>query len=179
MHFELSIPVFYVSHSVDEVTRLADHVVIMGKGKAQASGALFDVVTRLDLSFATGDSAGAVLEATVAGHDEQYALTFVDFPGGRISLPRHQLALGQSVRVRIQARDVSIALEKPQHTSILNILPMEVKELSDDSLGQVIVRLEANKTSLLARITRKSSEALGLKPGLHVYAQVKSVALFG
>lgn len=179
MHFELSIPVFYVSHSVDEVTRLADHVVIMGKGKAQASGALSELLTRMDLSFATGDSAGAVLEATVAGHDEQYALTFVDFPGGRIALPRYQLEVGQAVRVRIHARDVSIALEKPQHTSILNILPVVVKELSEDTFGQVIVRLEANNTSLLARITRKSSEALGLKPGLSAYAQVKSVALLG
>lgn len=174
---ELSIPVVYVSHSLDEVARLADDMRILENGRLTASGAPQELLARLDLPVAHADAAGAVIEATVARHDLDYQLTHLDFAGGQLLIPQRDVAPGTPVRVRVQARDVSIALHRPTATSILNVLPAEVEELSPEASGQVLVRLAIGGAVLLARVTRKSTEALGLEPGQPVYAQVKSVSL--
>ncbi len=177
LHDALEIPVLYVSHAPDEVGRLADHVVLMEAGRVAASGAITALTTRLDLPLAHGDAAAAVVEAVVAGHDAAYELTFLDFPGGRLTLPRHAVEVGQRVRLRIQARDVSLTLEPQTGTSILNILPATVTGLAADSPGQVMVGLDVGGAPLLSRITRKSADALGLAPGRAIHAQVKGVAI--
>ncbi|MBI5091895.1 MAG: molybdenum ABC transporter ATP-binding protein [Candidatus Hydrogenedentes bacterium] len=179
LHDELEIPVIYVSHSLEEVARLADFLVLLEEGRIVASGQAVDMMTRLDQTLAHGDSASALIIATVTSHDAGYHLTCVDFPGGALMLPYHPLQIGQRVRVRIQARDVSLTLEKQTGTSILNILPATVLALSDDSPGQVIVALDAGGARMLARVTRKSVAALELIPGKAVYAQIKSVAILG
>lgn len=177
LHDELAVPVLYVSHSQDEVTRLADHLVLMARGRILASGPLAEVTTRLDLPLARSDAAEAVLEARVVGHDELYHLTYLEFAGGRLTVPREDLPPGALVRLRILARDVSLTLERPARTSILNLIGARALEIAPDGEAQVVVRLEAGGSLLLARITRKSAELLDLRPGLEVYAQVKSVAL--
>ncbi len=177
LHDELSIPVLYVSHSPDEVARLADFMVLMEGGKTVASGPLKAMLTRLDLPLAHGDEAGVVIDTVVGEHDETYHLTQLDFAGGAISVARQPHAVGHPLRLRIHARDVSLALERHIDSSILNILPAKVVEIAEENPAQVAVRLDAGGVPLLARITRKSSVLLGLEPGMAVYAQIKSVAL--
>ena len=177
LHDELDIPVIYVSHSADEVARLADHLVLLENGKVIASGATSDLMTRLDLNFAHGDTASALVVATVTAHDADFHLTSAEFSGGQLLLPQQAATIGQQIRVRIQARDVSLSLTPQRDSSILNIVPATVAELSVDAAGQMMIGLDANGTRLLARITRKSCEAMGLAPGSTVFAQIKGIAI--
>ncbi|MFB6286006.1 MAG: molybdenum ABC transporter ATP-binding protein [Candidatus Bipolaricaulia bacterium] len=174
---ELSLPVVYVSHSLEEVARLADAMAIMENGRITETGAPQELLARLDLPAAHSDAAGAVLETEVEGHDLDYRLTRLSFTGGQLVVPHRELEPGTPVRVRVQARDVSIALHQPTATSILNVLPARVTALEPESPGQVLVRLAVGDAALLARITRKSAESLDLRAGQTVYAQVKSVGL--
>ena len=177
LHGELDIPVLYVSHAFDELTRLADHLVLMEAGRVIASGPLPELMTRLDLPLAHSDVAGAVIAAEVVGEEPRYDLIHVAFAGGRLSLTHRGARPGQRVRLRIQARDVSLTLQRQTDTSILNILPARVTDLSDDSPGQLVVGLDAGGTRLLARITRKSADLLQLRAGTAVHAQVKGIAV--
>lgn len=179
LHDELNIPVLYVSHAPDEVARLAHYLVLLDAGRVTAAGPTRELMTRLDLPLAHGDSAAALIDATVTQLEPTYHLSYADFSGGRISLLNQSVKLGQRVRVRIQARDVSLTLHKQEGTSVLNIFSVTVTSLSDDSPGQVMVSLDAGGSTLLARITQKSAEALRLQPGRQVYAQVKGVAVLG
>lgn len=179
LHRELAMTVLYVSHSPDEVARLADHLVLLDQGKVLASGPTAELLTRLDLPLAHGDAAAAVVDATIVGHDTQYHLSVARFAGGELSIARQSLAMGQALRIRVQARDVSLSLQRPSGTSILNILPVRVLALSPDSPGQVMVRLDCGGCALLARITEKSAHGLALAPGLAVFAQIKGVAILG
>ncbi|MEJ2308734.1 MAG: molybdenum ABC transporter ATP-binding protein [Gammaproteobacteria bacterium] len=174
---ELDIPVIHVSHSRDEVARLADHLVLLDAGRVSASGPVREMLTRLDLPLAHGGDAEALIEATVAGHDEEYGLTWLDFPGGRVSVIHKALAPGSRVRLRLLARDVSLTLEPQSGTSILNIFPARVEEIVSEGTAQMVVRLLVGETPILARVTRKSSDLLQLEPGKLVYAQAKSVAV--
>ena len=177
LHEELDIPVLYVSHSPDEVARLADHMVLLQTGRVLAAGEIRQMLTRSDLPLFHGDEAEAILEATVVGHDETYELTHLEFSGGRFNVTRSDLEVGQLVRLRILARDVSLTLEHQTDTSILNILPVTVEELIPEGPAQVMVRLSAGDMPILSRITRRSADVLQLVPGKQVYAQIKTVAL--
>ena len=177
LHRELDIPIVYVSHLAEEVSQLADHLVLMRGGRILASGDVHELFTRLDLPLALEPDATSVIEATVCGHDEEYRLTRLEFPGGQLTLTRQALAIGSPVRLRLAARDVSLTLERQSGTSILNILPVTVDDISLDDSAQVTVRLLAANVPILARVTRKSALELGLQPGLGVFAQVKSIAL--
>jgi len=176
---ELSLPIVYVSHAIDEVARLADHLVLLDGGRVLASGPTDAMLTRLDLPLAHGDTASAVIRAQVSGHEPDYHLTLATFAGGCLRVPQQALQLGQVLRIRVQARDVSLTLSPQVDTSILNILPARVTGWSLDGPGQIIVGLDMAGTALLARITRKSFDALGLQEGLQVYAQIKGVAILG
>lgn len=177
MHDELDIPVLYVSHSTDEVARLADHLVLLEQGRIIASGATGEMLTRLDLPLAKGEDAEALIKAVVAGHDDEYALTYLDFSGGRFTVSQKPLEIGKQVRLRVVARDVSLTLEHQADTSILNIFPVIIDELTPVGSSQFTVRLLAEGVPLLSRVTRKSAALLGLEKGKKVYAQAKSVAL--
>jgi molybdate transport system ATP-binding protein len=176
---ELSIPVLYVSHAPDEVARLADHLVLLDAGRVLGAGPTRELMTRLDLPLAHGDSAAAIIDALVTSVDAAYHLSHAEFSGGRISLLNPLLKVGQRVRVRIQARDVSITLARQQGTSVQNIFAVTVTTIAPDSAGQLMLGLDANGSPLLARITHKSADALGLVPGSQVFAQVKGVAVLG
>lgn len=174
---ELDIPIIYVSHSPDEIARLAHYLVLMNAGKITAAGEITDMLTRLDLPLAHGDTAETLIEAVVAEHDDKFNLSYLDFSGGRFTVTKNNIATGKTVRLRIAARDVSLTLEHQSNTSILNIFPATVDEIIPDGASQVMVRLLVGDVSLLSRITRKSASLLGLKHGKRVYAQAKSVAL--
>ncbi len=177
LHAQLDIPVLYVSHAPDEVARLADHLVLLDAGRVSAVGPTAELMTRLDLPLAHGDSAAALIDAMVTQLEPAWHLSYADFSGGCISLLNQSVRVGQCVRVRIQARDVSLTLHKQEGTSVLNIFPVTVTGVSHDSPGQVMVSLDAGGSTLLARITQKSAEALRLRPGSQVFAQVKGVAV--
>lgn len=178
LHGELDIPVIYVSHSLGEVARLADHVVLLEQGRVIASGALNETLSRLDLPTAHLDDAGAVIEAAVAAQDDAYHLTRLGFPGGSLWVSKLERAIGQKVRARILARDVSIATVPPQGSSIANILAARIIEIRDESPDRVNLRLYVGgEFALVSRITRRSRDQLGLAVGMEVFAQVKSVAL--
>ncbi len=177
LHATLSIPVLYVTHAVDEVARLADYLLLLERGKVLAHGPFVEMLTRLDLSLAHGDSAEAVLETQVAAHDAEYRLTYLECASGCFAIPHFDAAIGTRARLRVRARDVSLVLTPPHDTSILNILPVRILAISEDRPGQVMVGLDANGAALLARITQKSLMLLKLEIGQRVYAQIKSVAL--
>lgn len=177
LHDALEIPVLYVSHAIDEVARLADHLLVLDAGRVVAQGSPAELMTRIDLPLARGDETGALIEATIAGHDDTYQLTDVAFPGGQMSLPRQAAGIGQRVRMRVLARDVSVTLAAQTGTSIINILPATVTHIAEVSPSQSLVGLDLGGTSIIARITHKSVDTLGLKPGLVVYAQIKGVAI--
>ena len=178
LHSKLDIPVLYVSHALDEVARLADHLVLLEQGRIIASGALNEILARLDLPTAHLDSAGSVIEASVAIHDEKYHLTRLDFSGGSLWVSKVEYAIGSRVRARVLARDVSIATVAPQGSSISNILEARITEIQDEGPDRVNLRLSAGGGQiLLSRITRRSRDQLGLTVGMEIFAQVKSVAL--
>ena len=179
LHRELDIPVIHVSHLPDEVARFADRLVLMREGRVLAAGDVHDMLTRLDLPLAHESRAAAVIDAVVVGSDPRYHLACVAFDGGELLLSRPDLPNGTPVRLRIEARDVSLTLERQTGTSILNILETQVAEIHAEDETRVVVRLLAGPTPLLAGITRKSADELGLGPGRTVFAQVKSVALLG
>jgi molybdate transport system ATP-binding protein len=180
LHDELDIPVIYVSHAPDEVARLADHIVVMQAGRAVAAGPLTETLARLDLPIRLGEDAGVVLDAVVAERDQAWHLASVEFPGGSLWVRDGGHAMGQHVRVRILARDVSIALGKFSGTSIQNCLPATVEQLADDTHPALtLLRLKVGSSALLARLTQRSAAGLELAPGKPVWVQIKAVALIG
>ena len=178
LHDELEIPVLYVSHSPDEVARLADNLVVMESGQIVAHGSLAETLVRLDLPIKLGEDVGAVLEATVCEIDSEWHLARVEFPGGSLWTRDHGIPLGKQVRVRVLARDVSLAIAEPAPSSIQNVLHGHIDAIADDDHpGLQLVRVKVGETCLLSSLTRRSSVALGFTLGKSVHVQVKSVAL--
>ena len=174
---ELEIPLIYVSHAPDEVARLADDLVLLDDGRVKASGPLSEMLTREDLPLSHGSQAEALIRAKVVGYDSEYALNFFEFSGGQFTVPGNRLSADREVRLRVAARDVSLTTNVQRNTSILNIFESKVTAISPDGDAQVVVHLDVGGVSMLARVTRKSSEMLDLENGCTVYAQVKSVAV--
>lgn len=180
LHDELDIPIIYVSHSIDEVAQLADHLVILEQGRVAASGPVADTLARLDLPVRLGEDMGVVLAGAIVERDADWGLSAIVFAGGKLWVRDSGAPLGQRVRLRILARDISITLEPHSDSSILNILPVTIEQIVAESHpAQVLVRLNAAGVPLVARITRRSCATLCLQPGLQVWAQIKAVALVG
>jgi molybdate transport system ATP-binding protein len=181
LHTGLSIPILYVSHDIAEVERLADHLVLMQAGHVVACGPLQEVQADPALPIARLREASVALDASVTDYDPEYGLTTLAIDGGTIVVPGQCGAPGTLQRVRVGASDVSLARQPPGPCTILNVLPARVAaaERHDAAQVNVVVRLgvAGQGARLLARITRKSWQALGVEPGDLVYAQVKSVAL--
>jgi len=177
LHDELSVPMIYVSHSIDEVSRLCDHLLLIDGGKIVGSGELHEMLARLDLPMLSGPNAGSVIEATPAHYDSDYDLTQFGFSGGELFVPGQYDTNADFVRLRISASDVSLCLTRPEKTTILNILPAKVDEVGDAGPSSALVRLVIGSDKLLARITRRSATRLDLKKGDSVFAQVKSVTV--
>ena len=175
---EFDLPVLYVSHSIDEVTRLARHLVIVSEGRTVASGELAHIMSLPEHSPLVGRyEAGSVIDCAVAQHDDRYGMTTLRFADGQIRVPRVDLATGTPVRVRIRARDVALALTQPVDVSITNQLAGHVLSMTPREGPYVDVAVDLGSTSIRALITRESCDRLQLAIGMRVWAMVKSVAL--
>lgn len=180
LHDELEIPVVYVSHAQDEVARLADHLVVLEHGRVLASGPLGPTLARLDLPMALEADAGVVVQARVEGYDPAYQLLSLQLPGAVEPLRvAHGLrAVGDEVRIKIQARDVSLSLSQDDTSSILNRFAVTVEQVSAaHHPAHVQLSLRAGETLILARITRFSADQLGVAASLQAWAQIKAVAV--
>lgn len=180
LHDELDIPVLYVSHAQDEVARLADHLVLLSDGKALASGPIGETLARLDLPMAMGDDAGVIIEGQVSAYDAQYQLLSLQLPATEMSIrvTHAPMKVGQTLRCKVHARDISLTLQNSEFSSILNRLPVTVvSEQSADNAAHVLIRLDAGGTPLVARITRYSRDQLAVHPGQLLWAQIKAVAV--
>jgi molybdate transport system ATP-binding protein len=179
MHDALSIPIIYVSHAPDEVARLADHLVLLDGGRVVASGPLGETLARADLPPSFADDAGVVLDTVLEGHEAD-ALSRLRFDGGVLYVGQRREAIGTHLRCRIHARDVSLALQRPEGTSIVNLLPARVTACAaTDTPGHVLVQLRMGLSPLLARITERSRRELDIVPGRALWVQIKGVALLG
>ena len=180
LHDELDIPVLYVSHAQDEVARLADHLVLLSDGKALASGPIGETLARLDLPMAMGDDAGVIIEGQVSAYDAQYQLLSLQLPATEMNIrvTHEPMTVGQALRCKVHARDISLALHNDASSSILKRLPVTVvSEQAADNAAHVLIRLDAGGTPLLARITRYSRDHLAIHPGQQLWAQIKAVAV--
>lgn len=181
LHERLSLPVFYVSHDIGEVERLADTLVLMEAGRVVAEGPLAAVQADPALPLARSRDAAVSLHAVTAGHDARYGLLALEVSGGRFLVPAGPVDAGLPRRLRIMAGDVSIATAAVEGSTILNALPARI--VTAEPLGEaeltVLLALgpEGRGARILARVTRRSWEHLGLSAGLSVVAQVKGVSL--
>lgn len=174
---ELHIPIVYVTHAVAELTRIADTVVVLSDGKSLAVGDIDTVMSRVDLRPHTGRyEGGSVIDATVKTHDTTYGLTTLAFDGGELIAPAVEALVGERVRARIRARDVSLAVARPAGLSILNVLKTTIVAFSDEDGPIVDVQLRLGASTLVARITRRSRTELGLVEGQDVFALIKAVS---
>lgn len=179
LHQSLSIPVVYVSHSLDEVARLADHVVLFDGNHIQSCQSVERVFTHLELPLAAHDDAESIIEGTIRRFDQIDGLTEIEFANScSFWVVGDRGHPGAKVRLRIAARDVSLTLKRPEATSILNCFEAKVDAIdAQHGKPQVTVRLLVGDRPILSRITRKSSKALDLVPGMSLYVQVKTAAV--
>jgi molybdate transport system ATP-binding protein len=180
MRDQLRLPMLYITHSADELARLADHVVVLERGSVKACGPAPEVLTRVDAPAIVGEEAGVLLSGTVAEIDSRWHLAKVAFAGGALWVRDSGLPLGQSVRLRVLARDVSLTVHETQDTSIQNHIYGCIEAIADDvHPSQALVRVRCGPSVLVARLTRRALSALNLAEGSAVWAQVKSVAVIG
>lgn len=189
LHQELQIPMLYVTHTMEELTRLADHVVLLRDGSVQIEGPVSQVLCTPSFAASVGGEAGAMLQGAVAGHDQRFHLSRVDVAGGELWVTSHNLPIGSSVRLHIHANDVSLSTSESQESSIQNRLRGEIVAISEDvHPAQRLVRvrlagpagqLEPGDQEILARVTQRALAGLGLAEGHPVWCGIKSVALVG
>lgn len=178
LHTDLAIPILYVSHSPDEVAQLADYLVALDDGKVVAKGLVGDVLSRIDVPIRLGEDIGVVVEGIVTAVDNLWHLARIDFAGGYLWTRDMGLPVGRNIRVRILARDVSIAREKPERSSIQNVLACRIDAIAnDDHPGLALVRVIVGDTVLICRTTKRALDALGISAGLDAWVQVKSAAV--
>jgi molybdate transport system ATP-binding protein len=183
LHASLSIPVLYVSHDIYEVERLADHMVLLDSGRVMAAGSLNELLSDTRLPLARSREASTVLEARVGPYSPEDGLTQLVVGGEKLLLPRRASNEGSVERVRIAASDVSLAVDRPSQTTILNILPVRVQQIEPLDEAQINVLLTIGHREggprLLARVTLRAQRVLGFRPGQDIYAQIKAVSLIG
>jgi molybdate transport system ATP-binding protein len=168
---ELGIPIIYVSHAMDEIIRLADTLVLISDGEIAAVGSVEELTSRLDLRPMTGRyEAGSVLHATVSHHNH------LSLNDNTFRVPLLNLPTGRELRIRIRARDVSIALIAPQDISILNVFPGTITEIDEDGSPQVDVLIDIG-APIWARISRHSLSKLNLHLGKKAYVMIKAIAI--
>lgn len=173
-----NIPIIYVSHAVDEIVRLADHAVIMQKGKVIAQGGITQLFSKVDLPLGVSNEVGAILECKIVERDQQWHLMRVTFDGGELWLPNVENNQNQTQRIRVLASDVSLTLMPHTDSSILNVLSGQIVEvINDQDPAMSLVRLKVGESYLLARLTQKSLQSLALTLGKSVWIQIKSAAI--
>ncbi|MFT4604990.1 MAG: molybdate transport system ATP-binding protein [Rhodothermales bacterium] len=174
---DTGVPMLYVTHDLDEVARIAHHVALLEAGRILGFGALQEMLTRLDLPLAQRGDAESVLTGTVSRYDSGTRVLTVATTAGDFQVVSDPVAAATPVRIRIKARDVSLTLERPGQSSILNILPVNVEAINGADQNKAVVRLSAGGIPVVSHVSHLSVERLGLAPGLALFIQVKSVAL--
>ena len=177
LHTELSIPIIYVSHNLDEVCRLCDYLVVLDRGQVVANGDLQAALAAAETPQLSGDEAGVVIIGTAQEYDPEYDLTRVTFAGGELLVSGQHGDKAATLRLRVRANDVSLCREKPAQTTILNVLHARIDAITETQDASQLLRLDVGGAALLARVTRRSCEQLNLQPGDAVYAQIKAVAV--
>lgn len=181
LHASLALPILYVTHDSHEIERLADHLVLMERGRSLAAGPVEDVLGNLDLPLARDSDAAVVIEAQVTDTTEGEGLARVSMPGGSILMPRRSLSKGGALRIRIAAGNVSLALSRPADSSILNILPGRIRAFrllgEDEILVALCLGEDGSGARILSRVSRYSWQRLNLAEGSRVFAQIKGVSL--
>jgi molybdate transport system ATP-binding protein len=174
---EGDVPMVLVSHSVAEIARLATSIVILAGGRVTAAGPAEEILRQTNLFPQAGPAeTGALIDTRVAHHEEAFGLTVLQAKAGTLTVPRLDLPAGAPLRVRLRARDIILSLNALEGLSALNVLPGTVCTVGDSNGSSVDVTLDCGGDSLVARVTRKSVERLGLRPGLPIHAIIKSIA---
>lgn len=179
LHAELKIPMLYVSHSLGEVSRLCDHILVMEQGRIQFKGSIHDALVSPDSPLAKSENAAAILEGSVIITEKEFGLSTVQTHNGNRIVIQGQLPAGDQVRVRIQASDISLCKTAPVDTSILNIIEGKIAAVIEEHDAYILLQIDSLSDILLARISRKSYHELGLQPGSSVYMQIKAVSIYG
>lgn len=173
---ETRTPIVYVSHSLAEVSRLATDLVVLDKGKVRASGTTSEILRHLDLlPEEDRGEGGAILDMTVIARDDIFGMTTLGSPAGHMKITGLAAAPGAVVRVRIRARDVIVATEEPKGLSALNVLPGKIVAIESGDGPFADVTIDCGGQPIAARITRQSSDLLGLAVGKPAFAVIKSV----
>ena len=172
----LQIPIVYVSHAVAEIARLCDEVATLSEGQCVRVGPVSQVIRDLDPSPTAHDDVFTVIETRVKSHDDRDHLSVLAFDGGELIVPRVNAMPGERVRARLRARDVSLALRPPTQISVLNVLEAKVVGVDDVAAGMTDVQLGVGRARLVARITRRSRNELGINQDDVVFALVKAVS---
>ena len=174
---ELELPMVYVSHDIEEVSQLADHLLLLEGGQRVDQGSMLALCNRLDSRLSQEEQAAAIAVGTIAEDETQYGLTRLDIEGQSLYVTQLSQPVGRQRRIRIPARDVSVCRQYPAQSSILNILPVTLCEIEPGTGPRILLRLSLGSQYLLARITRKSAMELDLQVGDELFAQIKSAAL--
>ncbi len=178
LHAEIKVPIVYVTHAVEEIVRLADVVVVMAQGKAIATGRPTEVMGHSELRAGGAIfEGGTLIEAKVVEHDLKYDLSTLEFSGGRLTVPGVDALAGAPLRLRVRARDVSVALVPPQDASLLNVLKGRIVSVRPGEGSSCDLRIDVGGVNLAARITRFSADRLRLAAGREVYALIKAISL--
>lgn len=178
IHKEFGTPIVYVSHAVDEILQIADTMVVIVEGGVAAAGPIDEILNRPDLVRAAGDgNAGSVIPVTVDRYDDDYGIAALSFAGGEFQVTAPGLTTGDRLRIRVRARDVSLATTRPRDVSVLNIFEGTVATVSNTGLPQVDVSIDVGGATIWSQITRKSLDELAIAPGSKVFAMVKAVAI--
>jgi len=177
LHAEAKIPILYVTHDLEELVQIADHLLLIEQGKIIKSGPIEVLLADSSLPIAQDEDAGALIKTTLTAQDERYLLSELSFSGGTITVSQVNQPIGSEIRIRIHAKDVSLALQPPLESSVLNVVKCHITGITPQGESRVIISMDAAGSPLLSRITRKSADRLALHEGCEVYAQIKSVAL--
>ena len=182
LHQSFGIPFLYVTHNIEELMRLADHVLLLNNGQLVANRSIADTLSDFNLPLSQQQHSGVVLEGAIDQFDAQYQLLKFKLGNNHalwISDANANTRPQHNIRIRVYAKDVSITLQASTNTSILNIIPVVISEISEVTNGQAILKLNCDNHLLLSRITAKSIQQLGLTVGQSVFAQIKGIALLG
>tara|TARA_S200000501_G_scaffold376801_1_gene432903 strand:+ start:1317 stop:2387 length:1071 start_codon:yes stop_codon:yes gene_type:complete len=175
---ELKIPILFVTHSIDEVIRLANHIVIINDGKLVSNGSFTDSYTQENFFQKYGQIQETILDVKIGEIDQRWNLTRYDFSGGSLWGSKSEIVIKKKIRLKIHAKDISIVKEQPKKTTIQNILQGKIKSiLNDDEKGFALVKILIGKNIFLARVTSKSLFEINLKIDDEVWIQIKSVAI--
>ncbi len=177
LHAELKTPIIYVSHNIDEICRVCDQLVVLEEGRISAQGELQSVLLQTELPILAGKEAGSVLIGKIRDYDETFDLTRIELSAAQLWVPGQFGKSSSEIRLRVRANDVSLCLERPLRTSILNIIEVKVMRVQDETTGSVLVHFCSGTDVFLSRITRRSCTELALKSGMKIFAQLKSVAV--